>query len=48
MKLNQIYTLDVYFYLEGCDPDCSDGISQNMADIHLAFFGVLNQGEDNQ
>lgn len=48
MKLNQIYTLDVYFYLEGCDPDCSDGISQNMADIHLAFFGVLDQGEDNQ
>lgn len=45
MNLNQIYTLDIYFYLEGCDPDCSDGISQDMADIHLAFFGALNQGE---
>lgn len=45
MKLNQIYTLDIYFYLEGCDPDCSEGISHNMADIHLAFFGALNQGE---
>ena len=45
MKLNQVYTLDVYFYLEGCDPDCSDGISHDMADIHLAFFGALDQKE---
>ena len=45
MNLNQGYPVDIYFYLEGCDPDCSEGISHNMADIHLAFFGALNQGE---
>lgn len=43
MELNQIYPVDVYFYLEGCDPDCSDSISFDGVDIHLAFFGVLQQ-----
>ena len=45
MEQDKVYRVDIYFYLEGCDPDCSDGISQDMADIHLAFFGALNQGE---
>ncbi|MBQ7625398.1 MAG: hypothetical protein IJS65_09020, partial [Clostridia bacterium] len=36
------YKMDVYFYLEGCDPDCSDSISFSEADLHLAFFGVLS------
>lgn len=41
MELNRIYPVDVYFYLEGCDPDCSDSVSYDALDLHLAFFGVL-------
>lgn len=44
MEWNKIYTLDIYFYLEGCDPDCSDSISFDQAKFHLAFYGVLSQG----
>lgn len=44
MEWNKIYTLDIYFYLEGCDPDCSDSVSFDQADIHLAFYGMLSQG----
>lgn len=44
MEWNKIYTLDIYFYLEGCDPDCSDSISFDQAKLHLAFYGVLSQG----
>ena len=40
MNLNQIYPVDVYFYLEGCDPDCSDAITHNEADLYLAFYGI--------
>ena len=43
MELGGIYPLDVYFYLEGCDPDCSDSVSYDGADIHLAFYGVLSE-----
>lgn len=39
MEIGKIYTLDIYFYLEGCDPDCSDSVSFDSADIHLAFYG---------
>ena len=45
MELGKIYAVDVYFYLEGCDPDCSDSVQLNEADIHLAFYGVLDQKE---
>ena len=45
MELNHIYTVDVYFYLEGCDPDCSDSVSYQAADIHLAFYGVIDRKE---
>jgi hypothetical protein len=41
LTLNQIYTVDIYFYLEGCDPDCSGSISYDGADLHLAFYGIL-------
>jgi hypothetical protein len=41
LELNKIYPVDIYFYLEGCDPDCSDSISYNTADLHLAFYGIL-------
>lgn len=45
MEWNKIYTLDIYFYLEGCDPDCSDAVSFDPAELHLAFYGVLRQGD---
>ena len=41
MELNKIYPVDVYFYLEGCDPDCSDSISYEGVSLHLSFFGIL-------
>ena len=34
---------NMYFYLEGCDPDCSDSVSYDEADLHLAFYGVLSE-----
>ncbi len=43
MELGVIYPVDVYFYLEGCDPDCSDSVSYDEADLHLAFYGVLSE-----
>ena len=36
-----VYTMDVYFYLEGCDPDCSDSVSLDDLNLHLAFYGVV-------
>ena len=45
MELNKVYTLDVYFYLEGCDPDCSDSVSFDAADLHLAFYGIIHKGD---
>ena len=47
MELGKVYTVDVYFYIEGCDPDCYDGaggISRSSADIHLAFYGTASSG----
>ncbi len=41
LDFDRIYALDVYFYLEGCDPDCYDSISFDASDLHLAFYGVL-------
>ena len=46
MNLNQIYPVDVYFYLEGCDPDCSDAITHNEADLYLAFYGISGREGD--
>lgn len=41
LKLNQIYQLDVFFYLEGCDPDCvSEVVGTDRAELALAFFAV--------
>lgn len=43
LTLNQIYQLDVYFYLEGCDPDClSERVGMKDATLNLSFFGVLS------
>lgn len=44
LKLKQVYRVDVYFYLEGCDPDCmSDVVGMDAASLNLAFFGMLKQ-----
>lgn len=41
MQIGKIYSLDIYFYLEGCDPDCTDSVSFHTADLQLSFYGVL-------
>ncbi|MBO4331355.1 MAG: hypothetical protein J5827_04690 [Oscillospiraceae bacterium] len=39
---NRIIPVDVYFYLEGCDPDCTEAIAFDGSELHLAFYGVLS------
>ena len=42
LNLNETYTVDAYFYLEGCDPDClSDKVALSKAALNLAFYGLL-------
>ena len=42
LEFNRVYTVDVYFYLEGCDPDClTQRVSRDQAVLNLAFFGLL-------
>ena len=44
MELNTIYQVDIYFYLEGCDPDClNETVGLTDAYLSLAFFGLLRQ-----
>lgn len=43
MNLNQIYEVDIYFYMEGCDPDCSDVTQLDELDFHLSFYGILTE-----
>ena len=44
LELNRIYQVDIYFYLEGCDPDClRERIYMTEAYLNLAFFGLLMQ-----
>jgi hypothetical protein len=43
LEPNRIYAVDIYFYLEGCDPDCADGIAYDGADLHLAFYGLVSE-----
>ena len=45
MNLNQIYSVDIYFYIEGCDPDCSSYIQYSIADLQIGFYGVPDQKE---
>lgn len=45
MQFNRVYTVDIYFYIEGCDPDCSNSIQYSTADLQLGFYGVLSRGE---
>ncbi len=41
MNLNETYSLDIFCYIEGCDPDCSNSIQFMESDIQLAFYGAL-------
>lgn len=41
MKPGTIYPLDIYFYLEGCDPDCGDTAQKQQAGLGLAFYAAL-------
>lgn len=43
LNLDQVYTIDVYFYLEGCDPDCTEITEFDNLDFHLGFYGVLTE-----
>ena len=43
MELGKIYPVDIYFYLEGCAPECSESSQLHEAELHLAFYGVLDQ-----
>lgn len=43
MELNRIYTVDIYVYLEGCDPDCSEMVQKSSLDLYLAFYGILTR-----
>ena len=39
-RLNEIHKVDLYIYLEGCDPDCDEEIQLDEFDFELNFFGV--------
>lgn len=43
LALNQVYTVDVYFYLEGCDRDCTNAIRTTEMSIQLPLYGVLDE-----
>ena len=43
LDLNHEYVLDIYVYLEGCDPDCTIILSLENFDFHLGFYGVLTE-----
>ncbi len=40
INLDEIYEVDIYFYLEGCDPDCSDSVSKDEVEVYISLFGV--------
>lgn len=42
MELNRVYKVDIYFYIEGCDPDCtSEKVGLDRAALQLGFYGLL-------
>lgn len=41
LEAGKDYAVDVFFYLEGCDQDCSDSVAYNTADLALAFYATL-------
>lgn len=47
LECNKVYTLDIYFYLEGCDPDCVTSLERTQVDMSLGFYGAVTT-EDSQ
>jgi len=43
LEINKVYQLDVFFYLEGTDPDCSNYIRNMGATMQLVFYGALTE-----
>ena len=43
IDLNEVYQLDIYFYLEGTDPDCSNYLNLKGSTIQLAFYGAMTE-----
>lgn len=46
LQLNHEYVVDIYVYLEGCDPDCTNILGLENFDFHLGFYGVLTEEAD--
>ena len=42
LALGQAYRLDVYYYIEGTDPDSADYLHQDPGTLHLALFATLD------
>lgn len=42
MKLNTTYRLDVYYYIEGTDPDSADYLYNDAGILHMSLFAVLD------
>ena len=43
LEWNTTYKLDIYFYIEGCDPDCSNDIQRHGASLWLDFYGAVQE-----
>ncbi|MDD3340207.1 MAG: hypothetical protein PHS82_15285 [Lachnospiraceae bacterium] len=41
MDFNQVYQVDIYFYVEGCDPDSAENVYHDGGNLHLAFYGMM-------
>ena len=42
LALGQTYRLDIYYYIEGTDPDSADCLHQDPGALHLALFATLD------
>lgn len=42
LALGQTYRLDIYYYIEGTDPDSADYLHQDPGALHLALFATLD------
>ena len=42
LALSQTYRLDIYYYIEGTDPDSADYLHQDPGTLHLALFATLD------
>ncbi len=43
IEMNRIYELEVWFWLEGCDPDCTNAIQTDGAEAVISLYGVLEE-----